>query len=160
MSDPGTYIYKNTYSKAVTLDWSLRCLTSGCTRDTETGTETLLPGQSQERGWGHICLQWRLTLTVGGCVAERYTAQPVNCPTPTPQLLPWGVRDPKVDLYTVTVLDVPPPEITSIFDQYSTKYYNSATADKLSEILQMIFSEIVSRMTTFEIKRVVPTPVQ
>jgi len=81
-------------------------------------------------------------------VPEKYTG-------PTPK----GVRDPNVDVYAVTVLDNPPASVTQIFSTYATKYYNSADADDLSEILEDIFEEIIT-LSTITIKRVVPTPVR
>ncbi|KKU97462.1 MAG: hypothetical protein UY28_C0020G0006 [Candidatus Amesbacteria bacterium GW2011_GWB1_48_13] len=72
---------------------------------------------------------------------------------------PKGVRDPEVDLYSVTVLDkVPFPYVVNSFQDFSTKYYNSNEAKNLPEILNDIFNTIMTSILTIEIKRVVPTP--
>ncbi len=171
---PGTFVYTNRSSSAMTIDWRLGCTTATCPLLGESGVDTLLPGESRERGWGRICARWALNLTPRNCPQRGFVAERENCPTSTPRptsvptatptSLPVripvsgvrGVRDPEVDLYSVTVIDDPSPQVVSIFQTHSTQYYSSETAEQLSEILQDIFQEILESMTTIRIRRVVP----
>jgi len=71
-----------------------------------------------------------------------------------------GSRDEAVDAYAVTVLDSPPVAVTDIFNEWATRYYNSADATNLGGILAGIFDQIVTQFSTINIKRLVPTPIR
>lgn len=69
-----------------------------------------------------------------------------------------GARDPNVSAYVVTVIENPPASVVSIFSSFADKYYNSANATQLTEILQDIFQEIITSITNYSINKVVPEP--
>lgn len=81
-------------------------------------------------------------------------------PTATPVPALYGIRNPDVDIYTVTVLDNPPPQVLSIFQTFSTRHYNLSDADRLTEILGEILQEILNSSISYRIQRVVPTPIR
>lgn len=86
------------------------------------------------------------------------TSEPTNTPHPTPAIR--GVRDPDVDVYTVTVMESPPPNVMSIFQTYSTHHFNLNEASGLNAILGQILQEIIQSLTSYQIRRVVPTPIR
>jgi hypothetical protein len=94
--------------------------------------------------------------------APTATPRPRPSVRPTPTRVPPfpGIRNPDVDVYTVTVMDNPPPEVISIFEMYATRHYNLADANRLREILGQILEEILHRSESFRIQRVVPTPIR
>ena len=104
---------------------------------TNTPRPTRTPTPS---GWPTIIPPWLIT------------------PSPIPTL--YGVRNPDVDVYTVTVMESPPADVLSIFQTYSTHHFNLSEADDLSEILAQILDEIIKSMISYQIRRVVPTPIR
>ena len=76
----------------------------------------------------------------------------------------FGVRDPLISTYAVTVLEDPKNsdeaeifnKTVAIFNAFSDTYYNSSDATKLTEILETFLGEITEQSSTITIERVIP----
>ena len=76
----------------------------------------------------------------------------------------FGVRDPNVKVYAVTVLDSPKnneeeeifTKTVGIFSQYSNSYYNLTNATQLTQILESFLEEIIKENSVITIERIIP----
>lgn len=71
-----------------------------------------------------------------------------------------GSRNPNVDAYTVTVLQDDPSSAPTInaFRKYADLYLNASQADQLTDRLNTVFDDIVSKLSVTTITRVIPQP--
>jgi len=70
----------------------------------------------------------------------------------------YGVRNPQIDAYSVTIFETPSGEAVDIFQAYSKAYFNASRAHELTGILEKIFETIVESLSTISISRVIPVP--
>ena len=70
----------------------------------------------------------------------------------------YGIRDPEVDAYAVTIYNSVPREVRNIFANYTSDggYFNASRADQLSSILSQILSQIVGERSIVSINKIVP----
>lgn len=85
--------------------------------------------------------------------------------TKLPNSTSYGVRDPDINAYAVTILGTPTSSeiasfnsVVNIFNTYlgASNYYNAKEASSLSSILDAIYTDIISKHETITIKKVTP----
>ena len=69
-----------------------------------------------------------------------------------------GIRDPEIDAYAVTIYAGVSDEVRGIFNTYATKYFELANASNLTPILEDIFNDIVTGVSNFRLRRIIPSP--
>ncbi|RJR30110.1 VWA domain-containing protein [Candidatus Microgenomates bacterium] len=81
-----------------------------------------------------------------------------NSDTYVPEIGQYGIRNPDVDIYAVTIFDNPPQPVVEAFQTYTTEngYYNASRATDLTKILDTLLQTIVEKRSTVTIKRVIP----
>jgi von Willebrand factor type A domain len=70
----------------------------------------------------------------------------------------FGIRDPEVDAYAVTIFSRPPADVVSIFNRYlgPERYFNASRASQLTQLLNTILNEIISDREVVNIQRELP----
>jgi hypothetical protein len=73
-------------------------------------------------------------------------------------LFNFGVRNPNITAYGITILSPRAPLVEDIFNNTigTANYYNATTADQLSGILDSIFDKVISSLSTINISRIIP----
>jgi hypothetical protein len=103
---------------------------------------------------------------------NRVSTEP-RCPTTSPDLFlkcaitktdtrwdatHFGIRNPEIIAYGVTVMTSPPSEVVTIFRNALgvDNYFNASNANQLSNILTNIGGRIIERQSVISIKRIIP----
>ncbi|MEK9200838.1 MAG: hypothetical protein AAB909_02575 [Patescibacteria group bacterium] len=95
------------------------------------------------------------------CVASAHTYSACNLgrtDVVVSEINKYGLRDPNVDAYLVTISTQVPRSTKDMLEKYATHFYDAVNATDLADILQTLFGDILSDYSSISFGRLRPTP--